>query len=429
MNQNFKQYIIFWLSQAISQLGSAMTSFALILWAYEQLHSALTVSLLSFCNYVPYILVSIFAGAFVDQHNKKRIMLVADSIAAICSVTVLLLSLLNLLQIWHIYLINSIIGFMNSFQSPASSVAIGKLVPKDRLAQVSGMNSFSSNLTTILTPILAASLFSFGGLKIILFVDLSSFLLAFFVLLFLIPIPEKKENKKRQHSLFTDCKEGFQFLQHKKELWIIILTMAVLNFFSRLTYENILSPMLLSRSGNNNLILGTVNAMMGIGGILGGIIVSTGKVSKNPVKMIYLSAASSFLFGDLLMGIGKTPFLWSIAGIAASLPIPFINAGQNVILYEKVPTFMQGRVFAVRNAIQYSTIPIGILLGGFLADFIFEPFMQSENQLAILLQHVVGTGAGSGMAVMFLCTGICGGIFSLLSYHSKKIKELQNLSL
>ena len=83
MNNNFKKYIIFWLSQALSQLGSSMTSFALILWVYTQNGSAMTVSLMSFFNYVPYIIVSLFAGTFVDTHSKKRIMLVSDSIAAV----------------------------------------------------------------------------------------------------------------------------------------------------------------------------------------------------------------------------------------------------------------------------------------------------------------------------------------------------------
>ena len=73
MNNNFKRYIIFWLSQALSQLGSAMTGFALVLWAYTQNGSAMTVSLMSFFNYVPYILVSLFAGAFVDNHSKKKL--------------------------------------------------------------------------------------------------------------------------------------------------------------------------------------------------------------------------------------------------------------------------------------------------------------------------------------------------------------------
>lgn len=106
----------------------------------------------------------------------------------------------------------------------------------------------------------------------------------------------------------------------------------------------------------------------------------------------------------------------------ASLPIPFVIAGQRLVLYEKVPEQIQGRVFAVRNAIQFSTIPLGILLGGFLADYVFEPFMRKENGITAVLHTLVGTESGSGMAVMFLCTGILGSLFSFISYHKKEIK-------
>lgn len=420
MDNNFKKYIVFWLSQSVSQLGSAMTSFALVLWVYTVNHSALTVSLLSFCNYVPYIIVSLFAGTFVDRHSKKKIMLVADSIAAICSCFIFVMWIYGGLQIWHIYMVNSVIGFMNAFQSPASSVAIGKIVPKDKIANVSGMNSFSGNLVTVLTPVIASFLFAISGLKAILMIDLGSFVIAFLVLLLLIRIPEDEIKDGKQDSVFSGCKEGYQFLVNNKVIFTIVITMALINFLSRLTYENILSPMILSRSGDDSLSLGIVSAVMGIGGIIGGIIVSAGKISKNNIKMIYFSAALSFLLGDLLMGAGRNVVLWSIAGIAASLPIPFINAGQNVILYSTVPEEMQGRIFAVRNAIQFSTIPVGILLGGFLADYVFEPFMQRENVVAAALHMVVGEGAGSGMAVMFLCTGILGSMFSIICYRKLK---------
>lgn len=425
MDKNFKKYIIMWLSQSVSQLGSAMTSFALILWIYTVKHSALTVSLMSFCSYVPYILISPFAGTFVDRHSKKKIMLIADSIAALCTCSVLLLTLSGRLQIWHIYVINSVIGCMNAFQSPASSVALGKLVPQDKLANVSGMNSFSGSLTSVLTPVLAATLFALDGLSLILFIDLVSFAAAFLILLFVITIPEDMPSKERRDSIFSGCKEGFRFLWHDKGILMIVLTMALLNFFSRLTYENILSPMLLSRSGDNSLVLGIVNAVMGLGGILGGLLVSAGKLSKDNIRMIYVSAALSFGLGDLLMGVGQNIYVWSIAGLAASLPIAFINAGQNVILYKKVPPEMQGRLFAVRNAIQYSTIPLGILLGGFLADYVFEPFMQGSSPAASMLQKLVGTGSGNGMAVMFLCTGILGLSFSILSYCHKDIQAMR----
>lgn len=204
----------------------------------------------------------------------------------------------------------------------------------------------------------------------------------------------------------------------------MILSMALMNFFSRLTYENILPAMLLARSGGNDIVFGLVSGLIGAGGIVGGLYVSFFKLPKSPVKMIYFSAALSFIAGDLLMGFGQNVWFWCIAGLAASGPIPFINAGSNVIVYHYVSQDMQGRVFAVRNAIQYATIPIGILFGGYLADYVFEPFMRSERPAALFLQRLVGEGAGSGMAAMFLCTGVCGCIASLLWYRNKEIKKL-----
>lgn len=421
--RSFKKYIVLWLSQSLSGLGSSMTGFALVLWAYGQSHCAMSVSLMSFCNYVPYVLLSLFVGSFIDRHKKKKIMLVSDSIAALGSLAVLAFLLMGRLAVWKIYVINVIVGITNAFQQPASAVAVGRLVPESKISNVSGMNSFSNNLIVIFSPMLAAFLFAAGGLPLILLIDLSSFVFAFCVLLFFITIPEKVQDKK-YGSPFEGIAEGFAFLKKEKGILYIMVTMALINFCSRLTYENILSPMILARSSGDSIVLGTVNACMGIGGIVGGIIVSVKKESRHKAVAIYASAALSFLFGDLMMAVGRNVFWWSAAAIAASLPIPFIMANQNTILYRKIPVAMQGRVFAVRNAIQYSTIPVGIILGGYLADYVFEPFMASGSRLAGMLGTITGEGAGSGMAAMFLCTGICGFTVSMVSCFNREIRKL-----
>ena len=291
MNHNFKKYILFWLSGSVSQLGSAMTSYALILWSYTRTGSAMAVSLMSFFHYLPYIAVSVFAGGFVDRKSKKGIMLVSDSLAAFCSLAVLLLSLDGSLQMWHIYLVNMCVGLMNAFQSPAQSIAVGMLVPKEKLGQASGMDSFSANLVTVFAPVFASALFAFGGLESVIALDLVSFLVNFSVLILFIRLPEAPtgvnvkdmgkgaaeetpEEKETPREAPVGVVEGFRFLREKKGLLYIMLTMALLNFFSRLTYENILSPMILARSGGNERTLGLVNAVLGAGGILGGILVS-----------------------------------------------------------------------------------------------------------------------------------------------------------
>lgn len=423
---NMRNFALFWLSRSLSQLGSAMTSYALIIWAYQQTKSAMTVSLMSFSMYLPYICISIFAGAFIDRHSKKKIMLITDLMAAICTFVIFLLIVTNQFQIWHIYIVNMIIGFANSFQSPAQSVAVGIMVPKEEYARASGMNSFSNNLLTVVTPMIAASLVSVVGLKGILLIDVVTFLLAEGVLLFFIKIPEViSKHVNKNQNIFAGCREGVQFLCNHKGILYIVLSMACMNFFSRLTYENILSPMILARSGGNTQVLGIVTGMIGFGGILGGLLVSLRKKSDNKIAEIFLTAAFSFLCGDLLMGVGRNVVLWSIAALAASVPIPFITAAQNVIMYEVIPREVQGRIFAVRNAIQFCTIPIGILLGGFLADYVFEPFMVSGSQGAKWMQGLVGNMEGSGMALMFIMTGLLGCLASLLWYRSKEIRKLK----
>jgi MFS transporter, DHA3 family, macrolide efflux protein len=421
----YKKFLMFWSSQSISQLGSAMTSFALTIWVYKQTSSAMAVSLLTFFYYVPFIIVSLFSGNVVDNHTKEPIMLWSDTISCICTLSIWIILSSGRLVITYIYIVNFIIGCMNAFQSPAEAVAIGLLVPKDKYTKISGLNSFSGSLQTVIAPTLAASISSYLGLKGIILIDMLSFLFAFTILLVWIKIPEKRKFiEKDNKGLVSSCKEGLLYLKGRKGLWDLILSMALLNFLSRLTYENILPAMILARSAGNEKLLGVVSGILGMGGIVSSLFVSFKKLPKDNRKLIYISAALSFLFGDILMGLGKNVWVWCFAAIAASVPIPFINAGQNVILYHTIPTYMQGRIFAVRNAIQYSTIPLGILLGGFLADFIFEPFMMTDSSFSYFFHILVGSDAGSGMAVMFLLTGLIGFISSMLWYKNRNIKRM-----
>jgi len=165
---------------------------------------------------------------------------------------------------------------------------------------------------------------------------------------------------------------------------------------------------------------------MGAGGILGGILVSTRKMPKNKVKMLFYSAAISFVCGDLMMAFGQNVFVWSIAAIAASLPIPFTMAAQSVLIYTNVREDVQGRVFAVKNAMKFVAIPMGILLGGALSEYVFEPFVRSGSSFSSLIVRLLGNSRGTGMAIMFLCTGITGFVCCMLLSRSKRVKELSS---
>ena len=83
--KEMKAFLLLWSTQSLSGLGSAMTSYALVIWSYTQKGSALLTALLMVCSYAPYVVFSIFAGALSDRWNKKAVMLVCDTLAAFVS--------------------------------------------------------------------------------------------------------------------------------------------------------------------------------------------------------------------------------------------------------------------------------------------------------------------------------------------------------
>ena len=180
--RELRTFLLLWVTQSFSALGSAMTSFALVVWSYQQQGSALTTSLLSICSYAPYVLFSIFAGALSDRWNKKAIMLASDSFAAACTLTVLLLFRAGRLEIWVLYIVNALNGLMNTMQQPASDVAISLLTPQKHYQKVSGLRSFFNSLVTILAPVLATALLAAAGLQAVIFFDLGTFAAAFLTL-------------------------------------------------------------------------------------------------------------------------------------------------------------------------------------------------------------------------------------------------------
>lgn len=122
-----KDFYILWSTQSLSQLGSSITAFALTLWLYEKTGSSLSTAALTLCSYAPYVLMSIFAGALTDHFDKKKTMLVCDTLAAACTVAVFLLYKTDSLAVWHLYAINAFSGLMNTVQQPASEVAMALL--------------------------------------------------------------------------------------------------------------------------------------------------------------------------------------------------------------------------------------------------------------------------------------------------------------
>ncbi len=432
MIQNFKTtvkelhiFIILWITQSFSQLGSSMTSFALVVWSYQEKGSALSTSLLAVCSYMPYVLLSIFAGALSDKWNKKIILLVCDSLAAVGSVTVLFLIKSGNLEIWHLYLINTINGLMNTVQQPAADVTMSLLVPQKHYQKTSGMRYLSNSLVTLLAPILASALLALTSMEAVILFDLFTFFVAFITLLGFVKIPEiLNSGSVKKETLIQSVRCGLKYLKDNRGILDLILFLAAINYLASI-YNAALPAMLLSRKGGGENVLGIVNACTGLATLAGSIFMTFMPAPKNRVRVIFNSLLFSMSTENFILALGRNGAVWCLGAIAGWLFIPVMGANMDVIFRTRIPASIQGRVYATRNSLQFFTIPLGYLSGGILVDRVFEPFMktQSGNSLWVTL---FSSGKGSGAAMLFMLIGAAGVVVCLLFRRDKNIWKLES---
>ncbi|MGD2207122.1 MAG: MFS transporter, partial [Anaerolineae bacterium] len=121
---SFRTFVVVWLGQVVSLLGSTMTWFALSIWAYDITGQATALALMSLVSFGPTVLLSPIAGALVDRWNRKWVMILSDLSAGLATLVVLLVHVTGNLQIGHIYLVGLLAAAFQAFQYPAYSAAI-----------------------------------------------------------------------------------------------------------------------------------------------------------------------------------------------------------------------------------------------------------------------------------------------------------------
>ncbi|MDO5346058.1 MAG: MFS transporter [Lachnospiraceae bacterium] len=414
-----KDFLILWSTQSISQLGSSMTGFALTLWLYEKTGSALSTAVLTICSYAPYVLMSIFAGALTDRFDKKNTMLGCDVFAAVCTIIVFILFRTNSLMVWHLYVLNAVSGLMNTVQQPASEVAMTLIMPKKYYQKTSGLRSLSGSLISILNPLIATALYSFIGLNGVIAVDISTFMVAFTVLLFFVKIPENKSDKRER--VLVLAKEGLLFLRENPLIMALILFMSGVNLVAS-AFDAVLPGYVLPNPKGGSSVLGIVTSCSGIAMIVGSLVVSVLPKPKNRVKIIYFTMLFSLGTENFLLAFSREPLLWCIGQIIGWILVPIMNANLDVVLRTTIPVELQGRVYACRNTLQFFTIPIGLFIGGFMVDNVCEPFMKVYGDLSVL-KALFGSGKGSGAALMMLILGVSGSLICIIT--GKKLKKYQ----
>lgn len=419
----WKDFFFLWFGQSISQLGSRMTAFALVLWSYERAQTVTSVAVLALCNYLPEMLFTFLGGSVADRVSRKAVMFLSDLTAALGTLALLVVMRAGMLQLWHLYAINLLVGMTNAFQSPASNAALSQIVPPRHYARASGMQSFSAAANTLICPALAAAAMAFGGLEWVLCVDLVSFLVGAGMLLALVHIPRTAQAGQTARGGAMD---GLHFLRRERPALLrLILFFTLVNLLASMSGNGLMPAMILARTGGDELAVGTVSSFIGLGTLVGSVLATVLPRPRRPLKLVFFSCAVSFLLCDCLWALGRSVEIWAFAALAGNLPLPLLNANLTTLLRASVPMERQGRVFAAQGSLQFCCIPLGYLMGGLLSDHVAEPFMRAAGPAAQALAPLVGSGAGSGMALLFLLVGLFGAAANFVQIKSRAYAPLE----
>lgn len=422
-------FTIVWIGQLVSLLGTSMTNFALTIWAFEQTGRATDLALIGFFFMVPLLIVSPVAGAIVDRHNRKLMMMLSDLAAGAVTIIVLLLYSFDLLQVWHLYISAAVTGVFQTFQWPAYSAAISVMLPKKQYARANGMISLAESGSGIFAPVLAGALLGLIGLGGIFAIDIITFVFAVGALLVVaIPQPERTEaGSEGQGSLLGESAYGFRYILKRPSLLGLQIVFLSANFMNALGFT-LLAPMILARTGSNELVFGSVQSAAAIGGVVGGLTLSGWGGPKRLVHGVLLGWAFTGAM-QALMGGGQALLIWAAAGFVMSFFGPIINGSNQAIWQAKVAPDVQGRVFAIRRLIAWVAAPLAQLIAGPLADFVMEPALQPNGALAGTFGWLVGTGAGAGMGLIMLVSGLFVTVVGLGAYLFPVVRNAEDLLL
>ncbi len=421
-------FTLVWLGQLVSLLGSGMTRFAFGIWIFQQTGQATEFALTLFFAMGPSILLSPFAGALVDRWNRKLVLILSDLAAGLATLVLLALFWMEGLQIWHLYAVIAFSSAFDAFQFPAYSAAVTLMIPKEQYGRASGMLSLAGAASGIFAPIVASALIGWIGIGGIMGIDILTFVFAILMLLIIhVPQPvQSAEGRAGSGNLLRESGYGFQYIIARPSLLGLQLVFLFMNLVAMFSFA-VSTPMILSRSGNNEILLGIAQSVGSMGGLAGGVLMSTWGGPKRRVHGVLFGMVLVSMFGLLPLGIGQTIFFWAAGGFAIGCFIPILNGSNQAIWQAKVAPDVQGRVFAARRVIAQAAGLISVLAAGPLADRVFEPAMSMNGLWNGSLGWLVGTGPGAGMGLMFVLTGLAGIGVGLLGYLIPAVRNVEDI--
>jgi MFS family permease len=405
----FRTFTIVWLTQSLSVIGGAMMGFALNVYLVQGLYPepgqraelALALTALNLALFVPVVFGAPLAGAFADRHDRKRTMIAADLLNGVVCLLIIVLMLQGVLQLWMLICTGVVSALAGAFHYAAFDASYAMLVSDRLLPRANGMMQTTWWSSGIVAPGLAALVITLptlvlpgvsldaplaaisNGVALCIAVNALTFVVSAAVLLIVrIPSPQRSDvgaGGELETSIWSDIREGILYIWHRRPLLWLLGTFTLANFVGGT--GSVITPLLvkfnlaadwMGRGFNYEAALALVGMLSGIGGVVGGVLMSTwGGLKRKRIYGVLIPMLCTVV-ADIVFGLTPLLFVAAAAALTFSVMSPLLNAHSQTIWQTQTPRELQGRVFSVRRLIAQCSLPVGAISAGSLAG-VFDP--------------------------------------------------------
>ena len=417
---NFKGFFIIWLGQFMSAIGSGLTAFALGVFVFQKTQSATSFSLIILFSFLPSFILLPFGGVLADRFDRKKMMIIGDTGAITGLLFILMVMFAGSIELWQIYIGVAMSSVFAAIQSPAYKAAVSDLVSEELYSQASGLIQIAGSAQYLISPIIAGFLISVFDIKLVLIIDIITFLIAV-AAVFMIKKQEAAPQKHEKREFIHDLTDAYRYLVAQQGvLWLVVLTSMVCFYIGLL--QSLFGPMLLTLT--NSKTLGIALSVSASGMLVSSLFIGIFGIRKSKVFILSLSLALAGLF-YALMGLFTTVILIIIFSFLFFSTLPFVNTSVEVLIRSNVDNEKQGRIWAMVSAISQVGYILAFGSAGFLADHLFNPLFCSDGALCQTIGQIIGTGQGRGIGFMFVISGLLVSILAVIIGRVKKISALE----
>lgn len=360
-----RQIFLFLTAQTISLFGSSLVQYAIVWYITLETRSGVMLTLSTICGFIPQMLISIVGGVWADRYDRKKIIMLADSLIAIATLIIAIAFLSGYRSIYLLFVALAVRSLGTGVQIPAINAFIPQIVPANKLMKINGINSSLGSLMMVLAPAISGGILLFASIESIFFIDVITAIIGVGLTASIV-VRRYKGNKPEISNTLDDIKKGMDYIKINK----IIFPLFIFQIFIIILVSPgaFLSALLVTRSfGSEIWRLSLCEITFGTGAILGGILISIWGGFKNRISTTLFA---SLLYGFVMIALGMSNgfAIFIFFNILAGIMMPCYNTPINVFIQETVPQNLQGRIFGFMQISASCALPLGMVIFGPLAD-------------------------------------------------------------